>query len=67
MMLNNGGNMVCVKNGQSWLALSVSLLFVIQPEILLRQSLSCLRERSVSAVDKELYTWVSDSLIYGWD
>ena len=36
------------------LALSLRLLFVIQPEISLRQSPSCLWERSVSAVDKEI-------------
>jgi len=39
-----------------------SLLFVIQ--ISLRQSRSCLRERSVSAVDKDMYTWVSSA--YKW-
>ena len=33
------------------LALSLSLLFVTQPEVSLRQSSSCLRERSVSAED----------------
>jgi len=46
------------------LALSISLLFVIQPDIPLRQSTSCLRERSVSAVDKDMYTWVSSA--YKW-
>ena len=39
-------------------ALNLNLLFVIQPEIS-RQSPSCLRERSVSAVDKDMYTWIS--------
>ena len=43
------------------LASSLSLLFVIQPEISLRQSPSCLRERSVSAVDKYMYTWMSSA------
>ena len=42
----------------------LSLLFVIQPEISLRQSPSCLRERSVSAVDEDMYTWVSSA--YKW-
>jgi len=35
------------------LALALSLLFVIQPYISLRQSVSCVRERSVSAIDKD--------------
>jgi len=43
------------------LAMSLSLLFVIQPEISLRQSPSCLREISVSAVDKNMYIWVSSA------
>ena len=38
------------------LALSLSLLFVIQPEISLRQSSNCLREKSMSAVAKDMYT-----------
>jgi hypothetical protein len=38
-----------------------SFLFVIQPDISLRQSSSCLWERSVSAVDKDMYTWVSSA------
>jgi len=42
----------------------ISLLFVIQPEISLRQSPSCLRERSVYVVDKNVYTWVSSG--YKW-
>ena len=46
------------------LALSRGLLFVTQPEISLRQSPSCLRERSVSVVDKDVYTWVSSA--YNW-
>ena len=46
------------------LALSLRLLFVIQPGISLRQSPSCLREISVSAVDKDLYTWVLSA--YKW-
>ena len=46
------------------LTLSLSLLFVIQPEISLSQSPSCLRERSVSAVDKYMYTWVPSA--YTW-
>jgi len=36
-------------------------LFVTQPEISLRQSLSCLREISVSVVDKDMHTWVSSA------
>ena len=44
--------------------LSLSLLFVIQPEISLRRSASCLRERLVSDVDKDMYTWVSST--YEW-
>ena len=47
-----------------WLALSLSLVFVISPEISLRQSPNCLTERSVSAVDKDMYTWVSSA--YTW-
>jgi len=43
------------------LALNLSLLFVIQPEISPRQSLSYLRERSVSAVNKDMDTWVSSA------
>ena len=43
------------------LALSLSLLFVTHPEISPRESPSCLRERSVSAVDKDMYTWVSSA------
>ena len=43
------------------LALSLSVLVVIQPEISLRQWPSCLRERSVSVVDKDMYTWVSSA------
>jgi len=43
------------------LTLSLSLLFVIQPEISVRQSPSCLRERSLSAVDKDMHTWVSSA------
>jgi len=43
------------------LALNLRLLFVIQPEISLRQSQSCLRERSVSALDKDVYTWISSA------
>ena len=43
------------------LALGLSLLFVMQPEILLRQSPSCLMARPVSAVDKDMYTWVSST------
>ena len=39
-------------------------LFVIQLEISLRQSPSCLRERSVSPVDKDIHTWVSSA--YRW-
>jgi len=46
------------------LALSLRVLFVIQPEISLRQSPSCLRERSVSAVDKYMHTRVSSA--YKW-
>ena len=46
------------------LALSLSLLFVIQPEISLRQSPSCLKERSVSAVDEDMYSWVLST--YKW-
>ena len=38
-----------------------SLLFVIQPEISLRQSPSYLMETSVSSVDKDMYTWVSSA------
>ena len=41
------------------LALRLSQLFVIQREISLTQSPSCSREISVSAVDKDMYTWVS--------
>jgi len=40
------------------LAFSLSLLFVIQSEISLSQSPSCLRERSMSAVYKDIYIWV---------
>ena len=43
------------------LALSLSLMFVFQSEISPRQSTSSLRERSVSAVDKDMYTWVSSA------
>ena len=43
------------------LVMSLSLLFVIQAEISLRQSPSCLREISVYAVDKGVYTWVSSA------
>ena len=57
-----------LKNRQYILALTkleqstpLTLLFVIQPDISLGQSLSCLRERSVSAVDKDMYTWVSSA------
>jgi len=46
------------------LTLSLSLLFVIQREISLRQSPSWLRERSVSTVYKDMYTWVSPA--YKW-
>ena len=42
------------------LVLSLSLLFAIQPEISLRQSPSCLRERLVSTVDKDMHTLVSN-------
>jgi len=35
-------------------ALSLSLLLFIKPEISLRQSISYVRERSVSAVDKDM-------------
>jgi len=45
-------------------ALSLGLLFVIQPELSLRQSISCKRERYVSAVDKERYTWMTSE--YKW-
>jgi len=45
-------------------ALSLSLLFVIQPEISLRQSPICVRERFVSAIDKYAYTWVSSAYIW---
>ena len=48
------------------LALSLSLLFVMQREISLRQSPSCVRERPVSVVDKCMYTWVS-SAYKCWD
>ena len=41
--------------------LSLNLLFIVQPEISLRQSPSCLRERSVSSVDKDVYTYVSSA------
>ena len=44
--------------------LSLSLLFVTQPKISLRQSPSCLRERWVSAVDKDMFTWVLSA--YKW-
>ena len=40
-------------------ALSLNILFLIKPEILPRQSPSCVRERSESAVDTDMYTWVS--------
>jgi len=43
------------------LVLSLSLFFVIQPGKSLRQSPSCLRERSVFGVDKDMYTWVSSA------
>jgi len=33
----------------------------IQPDISLRQSPNCLRERSVSDIDKDMYTWVSST------
>jgi len=42
-------------------ALSLSILLVIHPTISLRQSPSCIRERSVSAVNKDMYTWVSSA------
>jgi len=41
------------------LTLKLSLLFVIQPVISLNQSLSCLWETSVSAVDNDMYNGVS--------
>jgi len=37
-------------------ALSLSELFVIKQEISLKQSPSSIRERSVSALDKDIYT-----------
>jgi len=43
------------------LTLNLNQLFVIQPEISLRQSPSCVREIYVSAVDKDMYTWVSSA------
>jgi len=43
------------------LALSLSLLFAIQLDISLRHSPSCVRDKSVSAVDKDFYTWVSST------
>ena len=46
------------------LALILSLLFMMEPAISLRQSPICLREISVSAVDKDMYTWVSSA--YKW-
>ena len=46
------------------LAFYLHLLFVIQPEISLRQSSSCFREGSVTVVDKDMYTWVSSA--YNW-
>ena len=46
-------------DGICLLALSLNLLFAIQPDISLRQSRSCLREGSVSAVEKDMYTLVS--------
>jgi len=46
------------------LALSLSLLFDIQSEILLRQSPSGVREIYVFAVNKVMHTWVSSA--YNW-
>jgi hypothetical protein len=43
------------------MALSLILLFVIQPEISLRQSPSCLMERPVFDLEKDMYTWVSST------
>ena len=45
-------------------ALSLSQLFVIQPEISLRQSPSCVREISGSVVDKDIYTSVLSACIW---
>ena len=39
----------------------------MQPEISLRRSPSCLRERSVSVADKDIYTWVSSALKIQWN
>jgi len=46
------------------LELSLSLLIVIQPEVSFWQSHSCIREISISALDKYMYTWVSSA--YKW-
>jgi len=54
----------CIMMKYGLLALSLSLLFAIQPEISLRQSPSCLRETLVFIVDKDMYTWVSSA--YKW-
>jgi len=40
---------------------TVRLLFVILPDIPLRQSPSYLRARPVSALDKDMYTWVTSA------
>jgi len=45
-------------------ALSLSLLFVMQLDISLRRSPSCVRERSMSALDKDMYCWMSSA--YQW-
>ena len=52
----------CIYNDEiCFLGMKPSLLFVIHPEISLRQSPSCVREIYVSAVDKYMRTWVSST------
>jgi len=49
----------CTYNDEIYfVGIEPNLLFIMQPETSLRQSPSCLRERSVSAVDKDMYTRV---------
>ena len=52
---------IMIKSVLLALSLRLGLLFVIQPKISPRQSPSCLRERSMAAVDQDMYPWVSSA------